>query len=320
MNKPNIVFILIDDLGWADLTCYGSTFYETPTSTGWRGRACSSGMRKLKDGPPGEYLTDRLTDEATKLVRENDDKPFFMYLAHYAVHTRLEAPQPLVEKYERKAHALGLDQRNPIALGDYYPCQHKRTERIARRTFQSHAVYAAMVESRDTNIGRLLRALDEKGIADNTIVVFTSDNGGLSTSEGSPTCNAPWAEGKGWMYEGGTRVCQIMRWPAVIEAGRKCAVPVTSTDYYPTFLEAAGLPFMPAQHGDGVSLNAAAAGRETAAPGVVLALPALRESGRHAGVRRARRRLEVDRTLRGWPAGTVQPAGGSGRVQQSCRQ
>jgi arylsulfatase A-like enzyme len=360
VKQPNIVFILIDDLGWADLQCYGSSFYETPhldrlaaagmkftdgyatcpvcsptrasiltgkyparigvthwigahtvgklldvpyhhalpmneislaaalkrggyktwhvgkwhlgdrltwpdrhgfdvniAGCGWGAPATyfsPYGCPTMKDGPPGEYLTDRLTDEAIKLIRENDGTPFFLHLSHYAVHTRLEAPAPLVEKYERKARALGLDQRNPIEVGEYFPCQHKRTMRIERRTFQSHAVYAAMIENLDTNIGRLLAALAEQGLADNTIVVFTSDNGGLATSEGSPTCNAPMAEGKGWMYEGGTRVCQIMRWPAVIKPGSTCRVPVTSNDYYPTFLEAAGLPALPAQHCDGVSL------------------------------------------------------------------
>lgn len=198
------------------------------------------GCPTMPDGPPGEYLTDRLTDEAIKLIRENDGTPFFLHLSHYAVHTRLEAPQSLVEKYERKARDLGLDKQNPIEVGEYFPCQHKRTLRVERRKFQSHPVYAAMIENLDTNIGRVLAALAEKGIAENTIVVFTSDNGGLATSEGSPTCNAPLAEGKGWMYEGGTRVCQIIRWPAVIQPGSTCRAPVTSTDYYPTFLEAAG--------------------------------------------------------------------------------
>jgi arylsulfatase A-like enzyme len=96
-------------------------------------------------------------------------------------------------------------------------------------------------------------------------VVFTSDNGGLSTAEGSPTCNLPLAEGKGWMYEGGTRVCQIARWPARVRAGTLCAVPTTSPDWYPTLLAAAGLPAMPQQHADGASLLPLLGG-ETALP------------------------------------------------------
>jgi arylsulfatase A-like enzyme len=111
-----------------------------------------------------------------------------------------------------------------------------------------------MVWRMDVNVGKLMRALEETGQADNTIVMFTSDNGGLATSEGSPTSNLPLIEGKGWMYEGGTREPLIVRWPGAVAAGSACDVPVTSTDFYPTILEAAGLPAMPAQHCDGVSL------------------------------------------------------------------
>jgi arylsulfatase A-like enzyme len=111
-----------------------------------------------------------------------------------------------------------------------------------------------MIESVDENIGRLLQALEETGQAEDTVVIFTSDNGGLATAEGSPTCNAPLAEGKGWMYEGGTREPLIVRWPGVAQPGTWCDKPVTSPDLYPTLLEAAGLPLMPEQHVDGVSL------------------------------------------------------------------
>jgi arylsulfatase A-like enzyme len=127
---------------------------------------------------------------------------------------------------------------------------------------QSDPVYAAMVENLDWNIGRVLQTLEEEGIAESTLVVFTSDNGGLSTSETSPTCNLPFIEGKGWNYEGGTRVCQIVRWPGVVRPRTRCFVPVTSTDFYPTFLEAAGMDLMPEQHCDGVSLMPVLAGVE----------------------------------------------------------
>jgi arylsulfatase A-like enzyme len=118
-----------------------------------------------------------------------------------------------------------------------------------------------MVENLDWNIGRLLAALDEAGQADNTVVMFTSDNGGLATSEGSPTCNLPLVEGKGWMYEGGTRVSLLARWPGVTPPGSVCTAPVTSPDFYPTLLEAAGLEPMPEQHRDGVSLVGLLKGR-----------------------------------------------------------
>ena len=111
-----------------------------------------------------------------------------------------------------------------------------------------------MVEVMDTNIGRLLQAVEKAGIADNTVVIFTSDNGGLATAEGSPTCNKPLHEGKGWMYEGGTRVSLIVRWPEVIKAGSRCKTPVTSPDFYPTLLEIAQLDMLPEQHVDGSSI------------------------------------------------------------------
>ena len=360
MPKPNIVFILLDDLGWTDLGCAGSPFYETPrldrlAQQGLRftdayascpvcsptrasvmtgkyparvqitnfiagaatGRLLSTpylhylpreektiaralaeggyqtwhvgkwhlgnepywpqhhgfevnvggwdaGMPRsyfapysnpmLPDGPQGEYLPDRLTDEAIRLIRNNDGRPFFLNLCYYLVHIPIQGKPAYVEKYRAKAASLGLDCREPFAIGEHYPCDHKRDQRVTRRLFHGDPGYAAMVQSMDENIGRLLDALDDEGLAENTIVVFTSDNGGLATSEGSPTCNAPLAEGKGWMYEGGTREPLIVRWPGVTRPDAFCSVPVTSTDFYPTFLEAAGLPPLPEQHCDGVSL------------------------------------------------------------------
>jgi arylsulfatase A-like enzyme len=112
-----------------------------------------------------------------------------------------------------------------------------------------------MMENLDTNIGRILAALEDSGEAENTLVVFTSDNGGLATGEGSPTCNAPLAEGKGWMYEGGNRVPQIICWPGVTTPGAVCREPVTSPDFYPTLLAAAGLRTRPQQHVDGIDLG-----------------------------------------------------------------
>jgi len=369
-TKPNIIFILLDDLGWRDLVCYGSPFYETPNldrlaaegmtfsnayaaapvcsptrasimtgkyparvgitqyiggqATGklcdvpylrelplqevslagalkaggyatwhvgkwhlggaetsplkhgfdiniggcdWgspkKGYFSPYGCPAISDGPPGEYLTDRLTDEAIGLIGSaNPTKPFFLNLWHYAVHTPIQAPEALIEKYRRKAAALGLDKIDPIEQGDFFPCEHKRTERIQRRKFQSDPAYAAMIENLDSNIGRLLRALEESGKAGNTMVIFTSDNGGLATAEGSPTCNAPLAEGKGWMYEGGAREPLLIRWPGVIAPGSRTEMPVTSPDFYPMLLEAAGLEGMPAQHVDGVSFLPLMKGKE----------------------------------------------------------
>ncbi len=360
--RPNIVFILIDDMGWRDLGCYGSDFYETPNldrlaSEGMaftdayaacpvcsptrasilsgkyparvgvtdyiggqsRGRLLSApyidhlpetetslasalrsggyatwhlgkwhlggqaywprehgfdvnvggcawghpqkgyfspwGIPTLEDGAEGEYLTDRITDEAVRLITEHTaDQPFFMNLWHYAVHTPVQAKPEDVAKYEAKARRLGLDKVQAIVEGEHFPSDAKRHLRVQRRVLQSDPAYAAMVENLDWNVGRVLGALEDTGRAGNTIVVFTSDNGGLATSEGSPTCNKPLAEGKGWMYEGGVREPLLVRWPGVVRPGSRCDAPVTSPDFYPTLLEAAGLPPMPEQHRDGESL------------------------------------------------------------------
>lgn len=207
------------------------------------------------DVPEGTYLTDYLTDQAVELIRNRDaDRPFFMHLSHYAVHTPIQAPEGLVEKYRAKARRMKLDQVDPFVEGEHFPCEHKRDGRVRRRMIQSDPVYAAMMENLDTNIGRVLDELDAQGLAENTLVVFTADNGGLSTAEGAPTCNFPMLEGKGWNYEGGTRVCQMIRFPGVTAPNSTCSEPVTTTDFYPTLLEAAGLPARPEQHCDGVSL------------------------------------------------------------------
>jgi len=369
MSKPNIVFILIDDMGWRDLTCYGSTFYETPHIdrlltdgmhftdayaacpvcsptrasiltgkypatvgiTDWidsggrthpaRGRlvevpylkhlpageftladalsadgyatwhlgkwhlggeghwpedhgfevnvgGCQAGspggagffspwdVPALRDAdvPDGTYLPDYLTDKAIELLKNRDGRPFFMNLWYYVVHGPIQAKPGRIAKYEAKARALGLDKLKTFEPGDYFPMEHKKHDRIVRRLLQSDPTYAAMIESLDENVGRLLQAIDEAGQTDNTIIIFTSDNGGLATSEGSPTCNAPLAEGKGWMYEGGTREPLLVKWPGVVRPGSTCGVPVSSPDFYPTLLEAAGADPRPEQHVDGVSL------------------------------------------------------------------
>jgi arylsulfatase A-like enzyme len=208
----------------------------------------------LPDAPPGEYLTDRLTDEAIRLIRGRQDRPFFLHLSHYAVHEPIQAPAALVRKYQRKAAALGLDQIAPFTEGESFTPLALCDRRVQRRLLQSDPAYAAMIENLDWNVGRILDALEAEGLAGETLVVFTSDNGGLSTGFRPPTCNLPALEGKGWNFEGGTRVAQLARWPGVIAPRSSASVPVTSTDFYPTFLEAAGLPARPGQHCDGVSL------------------------------------------------------------------
>ncbi len=366
MNAPNIIFILLDDYGWKDSSCYGSSFYETPNIdrlaaegmrfsdayaacpvcsptrasilsgkypatvgvTDWidhagdihpaRGKLidapyikhlphtekslasalqdggyrtwhvgkwhlgeaeyypeqhgfdCNIGgchwgqpvngyfspwdIPTLKNGPDGEYLPDRLTDEAITLIQNNDGSPFFLNLWYYVVHTPIQANAEKIKKYQEKAKALGLDRQQSFEEDGFFPCEHKKDQRITRRLLQSDPIYAAMIESMDENIGRLLAALNEAGLTDDTVIFFTSDNGGLATAEGSPTCNTPLAEGKGWMYEGGTREPLIVKWPGVIEAGSSCDVPVSSPDFYPTMLEMAELDLLPEQHCDGESI------------------------------------------------------------------
>lgn len=200
------------------------------------------GNPTLPDGPDGEHLPDRLARETAKFIAANKDKPFLAYFSMYSVHTPLMGRPDLVAKYEAKRKAMGLD--------DTFAPEPPRKN----RTVQSHAVYAAMVEAMDQAVGTVLTALEENGVADNTLVIFTSDNGGLSTSEGSPTSNLPYRAGKGWLYEGGVREPLLVRLPGVTKPGSKSAFPVTSTDYFPTILEAAQLPLLPKQHVDGVSL------------------------------------------------------------------
>lgn len=361
MKKPNIVMILIDDMGWRDLQCFGSTFYETPNIDALAAEGtvftqayascpvCSPSRASLMTGkyparvglthyigghdwgklmevpyvdhlpleeytlpkalrdagyhtwsvgkwhlgekeyypehqgfevnvggcswghphdgyfapwgienlpsdvPEGTFLTDYLTDRAVELIQNKDDAPFFLYWSHYAVHTPIQAKPEDLARFEEKSRRMKLDQVNPYVEGEHFPCWHKRKERVLRRLVQSDVPYAALIWNLDQNVGRLVQALKDCGEYENTIIVFTSDNGGLATAEGSPTCNAPLSEGKGWGYEGGVRVPLIVAGPG-IAAHRWCDSPTTTPDWYPTFLELAGLPSQPQQHQDGVSI------------------------------------------------------------------
>ena len=179
------------------------------------------GNPRLEDGPKGEHLPDRLSRETAEFIEQNQKKPFFTYLSFYSVHTPLMAPEALVAKYQAKAIKLGLTDKTAFGTEETVGNDGK-TKQQRLRILQNHAVYAAMVESMDKAVGRVLDKLDELKLADDTIVILTSDNGGLSTSEGWPTSNLPLRGGKGWVYEGGIREAFMVRAPV----SQKQVVPV----------------------------------------------------------------------------------------------
>jgi len=205
------------------------------------------------DSPAGDHLPDRLARETVKFIETNKDKPFLAYLSFYSVHTPLMGRPDLVKKYEKKAKGISGDQ-----FGEEEQIFGKKPRKV--RILQQHAVYAAMVEAMDQAAGKVLKQLQKSGIADNTIVVFTSDNGGLSTSEGSPTSNLSLRGGKGWVYEGGIREPWIVRYPGVTKAGTICKEPICSIDLFPTLTAAAGVKL---QHEiDGIDLLPALTGKK----------------------------------------------------------
>jgi arylsulfatase A-like enzyme len=339
-GKPNIIYINADDLGWMDLSCQGSTYYETPNidrlaKQGMRftdayapaancapsRAACMSGMytprhgvytvgssergkskdRKLiptknttmlddsvvtmadalkaagyatihlgkwhvgkdpctqgfdiniggsHEGGPyrgkyispytypnceqeaaGEYLTDRLGTEAISFINAHQDKPFFMYLSTFAIHTPFEPKPEQLAHFEAKS---GSDA-------------HK------------NAMYAATIKALDENVGRVMDELDKLGLAENTLMLFTSDNGGVYKF----SRQWPLRAGKGAYYEGGIREPLVVRWPGTIKAGSECSVPVIGIDFFPTFLDVADAPVPEGTVLDGVSLMPLLTGAES---------------------------------------------------------
>jgi arylsulfatase A len=337
---PNIILMLIDDMGWTDLGCYGSKYYQTPNIdrlakdgmkftqaysactvcsptraavltgksparlhiTDWiaghdrpharlkipewtkqlpleeetlaerlktRGYATASigkwhlggpdlypqqqgfdtniggtnggsppsyfspyKIDTLKDGPKDEFLTDRLTSEAVGFIERNKANPFFIYLPHYAVHTPIMGKPEVIAKYQAKRGVGG----------------------------HSNPVYAALVESVDDSVGRLRATLEKEGLWENTIFIFTSDNGGLSGTVGArgwsrgPTDNSPSRLGKGSAYDGGVHIPLIITWPGKINPGSESDTPVISYDHVPTLLEATATKLKDGQIVDGESL------------------------------------------------------------------
>jgi arylsulfatase A-like enzyme len=163
----------------------------------------------ITSGAEGEYITDRLTDEALKFIDSSKEKPFFLYLSYFAVHTPIEGKADIIKKYKGKK-------------GDQY---------------HNNPVYAAMIESADQGIGRVLKQLESLKLAENTLVVFFSDNGGM----GANTTQHPLRGSKGMLYEGGVRVPLIVKWPGKTKAGSTTDTPVIGIDFYPTLLEVANI-------------------------------------------------------------------------------
>lgn len=206
---------------------------------------------RLQEPSKGRYLPNYLADAAGRFVESHRDERFFAYLSFYEVHNPKQAPDSLIQKYREKRDRQRLDEVEEFEqIDQVWPDAGPRRERVV----QGHPVYAAMVEALDTAVGTVLDALRKNGVADNTVVVFLSDNGGLSTSEGHNTSNRPLRGGKGWLYEGGIREPYIIHWPGVTAPGSTTDVPVISNDLYPTLLDIAGLRSRPEQHVDGVSL------------------------------------------------------------------
>lgn len=192
-----------------------------------------------------EFLVDRMNLEAVEFIERNKEKPFFLYLSHYAPHTIMNGRPDLVEKYRRK-HPPGKSTRDRC-----YLCQDNGHPGDALNHWaQDHNPHlAAMLESVDDGVGKIAAKLDELGLFDNTIFIFSSDNGG----ETNVTSNAPLRGGKSQLYEGGIRVPLIVRWPGHVPAGAESAAATTNVDFYPTLLEAAGIERDKAQQLDGDS-------------------------------------------------------------------
>lgn len=233
----------------------------------------------------GDYFTDKLTDAALDFIQRNKDKPFFVHLEHFSVHDPIQGRQDLVEKYERKLASMpradGPDyllEPNP----DGPTISAKQLEALAEednseshqqarvwwvKQKQDNVEFAGMVEATDQSLGRIRAKLKELGLSENTIVIFTADNGGMSASnqyrgihQGREhldarfaSSNLPLRGGKGWNYEGGIRVPLIVVCPHQVQPNSKSHALVTGTDYYPTLLEMLGLPALPRQHVDGQS-------------------------------------------------------------------
>lgn len=231
----------------------GSYFFPFKRKNNKGGKIAYWDVPDLDDRKQGDYLTDELTDHAIDFISQSKEQPFFLCFAHYAVHTPIQAPKDLTAKYKSEFEAKTFE--GPETL--------KERNNGQTRGHQNNATYAAMMNNLDTNVGRILKHLEENSLSKNTIVVFTSDNGGLSTlgrNRSGPTSCRPLRAGKGWTYEGGIRIPTMISWPERIQPST-CATPGITMDIYPTLLELTGQKQRPKQHLDGHSLVSALNGK-----------------------------------------------------------
>ena len=204
----------------------------------------------LEDGKAGDYLTDHLTDKTIDWMEQqhqaSPDEPYFAFVSHYAVHEPLHGKPELVEKFKKKLDTMSYEGEPFIEEGTGTTKMH-----------QDDPNYAAMIYSMDESLGRILQKVEEFGETENTIVIFFSDNGGLSNKGFNPrrvaTSNQPLRAGKGHLYEGGVREPMIVKWPGVTVAGLVTEHVVTGTDFFPAILDMAGVEQMPQAHEDGIS-------------------------------------------------------------------
>jgi len=233
----------------------GSYFYPYRDNPGARGldRKAIPAFDVLgfENGAPGEFLTDRLTSETIDFINQHKDNPFFVYLSHYDVHSPLEGNLEYIQYFEKKNDSIGQQsQAELIQIEDRAYC----------RVNQSNPIQAAKIKSVDQSLGKIMHVLEKLNLEKNTVIIFTSDNGGSSClthkNLNMQTSNSPLRYGKGWLYEGGIRVPALIKWPGKIIPGSVSDLPICLYDFYPTILDMAGLPLIPSQHQDGESILA----------------------------------------------------------------
>ena len=197
----------------------------------------------LENQNAGENLSIRLAKETVKFMKNHKETPFFAFLSFYAVHGPIQSTQEKWAKYRQKAHKLGIKDQG-FEMGHFLPI----------RQVQDNPIYAGLVETMDDAVGIVLAALQELNLEENTIVVFTSDNGGVAAGDAFATSNFPLRAGKGYQFEGGIREPYFIKVPWLDHQGEKSNIPVTGTDFYPTILDLVGIDLKPDEHTDGLSL------------------------------------------------------------------